>query len=101
MIRRPPISTRTDTLFPHTTRFRSRLQRLPAGVYDPWGVWLCQGISCRALSSRGDDTPNRADQPPTRALLHRRAGAGPAQVLLTHRPGTDDFHGEQFDEHDL
>src|SRR3546814_16609047 len=24
MIRRPPISTRTDTLFPYTTRFRSR-----------------------------------------------------------------------------
>src|SRR3546814_5553927 len=25
MIRRPPRSTRTDTLFPYTTRFRSRL----------------------------------------------------------------------------
>src|SRR3546814_5680907 len=30
MIRRPPRSTRTDTLFPYTTLFRSRLQlRLP------------------------------------------------------------------------
>src|SRR3546814_8793073 len=27
MIRRPPRSTRTDTLFPYTTRFRSRLIR--------------------------------------------------------------------------
>src|SRR3546814_12494561 len=26
MIRRPPISTRTDTLFPYTTLFRSRLE---------------------------------------------------------------------------
>src|SRR3546814_2377202 len=26
MIRRPPCSTRTDTLFPYTTLFRSRLQ---------------------------------------------------------------------------
>src|SRR3546814_5169574 len=26
MIRRPPISTRTDTLFPYTTLFRSRFQ---------------------------------------------------------------------------
>src|SRR3546814_13290897 len=26
-IRRPPESTRTDTLFPHTTRFRSRVTR--------------------------------------------------------------------------
>src|SRR3546814_11689290 len=25
MIRRPPISTRTDTLFPYTTRFRSQI----------------------------------------------------------------------------
>src|SRR3546814_6849146 len=32
MIRRPPIPTSTDTLFPYTTRFRSRTQsrRLPA-----------------------------------------------------------------------
>src|SRR3546814_2976966 len=27
MIRRPPSSTRTDTLFPYTTLFRSRVQR--------------------------------------------------------------------------
>src|SRR3546814_13617744 len=40
MRRRPPISTRTDTLFPYTTLFRSRLhrrggiafQRVPEGV---------------------------------------------------------------------
>src|SRR3546814_5366705 len=29
MIRRPPRSTRTDTLFPYTTLFRSYPQRLP------------------------------------------------------------------------
>src|SRR3546814_4816743 len=33
MIRRPPRSTRTDTLFPYTTLFRSRLHRLPG--YSP------------------------------------------------------------------
>src|SRR3546814_3149803 len=34
MIRRPPISTRTDTLFPYTTLFRSaRRQKLPASVF--------------------------------------------------------------------
>src|SRR3546814_11561267 len=61
MIRRPPRSTRTDTLFPYTTLFRSRLLRhlrgpgaaadrqagkprrpgldtdLPGGVHDPGG----------------------------------------------------------------
>src|SRR3546814_17019775 len=32
MIRRPPRSTRTDTLFPYTTRFRSALSGLRAAV---------------------------------------------------------------------
>src|SRR3546814_373368 len=31
MVRRPPISTRTDTLFPYTTLFRSHVGQLPAG----------------------------------------------------------------------
>src|SRR3546814_7532041 len=31
MIRRPPRSTRTDTLFPYTSRFRSPRNRLPLG----------------------------------------------------------------------
>src|SRR3546814_11871137 len=36
MIRRPPRSTRTDTLFPYTTLFRSRL--LPNALLRPWLV---------------------------------------------------------------
>src|SRR3546814_14172478 len=32
MIRRPPISTRTDTLFPYTTLFRSRAGRAELGI---------------------------------------------------------------------
>src|SRR3546814_20505191 len=34
MIRRPPRSTRTDTLFPYTTLFRSRLQMIAAISHD-------------------------------------------------------------------
>src|SRR3546814_2703833 len=34
MIRRPPRSTRTDTLFPYTTLFRSREQRLEAVKFE-------------------------------------------------------------------
>src|SRR3546814_9900698 len=37
MIRRPPRSTRTDTLFPYTTLFRSPIQRL-ADVVAGWFV---------------------------------------------------------------
>src|SRR3546814_17395290 len=35
MIRRPPRSTRTDTLFPYTTLFRSALADLPLGEILP------------------------------------------------------------------
>src|SRR3546814_9417085 len=34
MIRRPPRSTRTDTLFPYTTLFRSRQHQRPAWRQD-------------------------------------------------------------------
>src|SRR3546814_12537792 len=36
MIRRPPRSTRTDTLFPYTTLFRSQRSRRWAGRQDRW-----------------------------------------------------------------
>src|SRR3546814_7167145 len=35
MRRRPPRSTRTDTLFPYTTLFRSRVRRLRLGKVSP------------------------------------------------------------------
>src|SRR3546814_20791243 len=43
MIRRPPRSTRTDTLFPYTTLFRSggkypTAARLAAAVAEAWGT---------------------------------------------------------------
>src|SRR3546814_17785449 len=46
MIRRPPISTRTDTLFPYTTLFRSVWLWLALALfvmgfaYGPLGGWL-------------------------------------------------------------
>src|SRR3546814_14216814 len=36
MIRRPPRSTRTDTLFPYTTLFRSRLMQGKADAPEDW-----------------------------------------------------------------
>src|SRR3546814_20170944 len=39
MIRRPPRSTRTDTLFPYTTLFRSRLDRIEGRArIEPHGI---------------------------------------------------------------
>src|SRR3546814_8739899 len=42
MIRRPPRSTRTDTLFPYTTLFRSRAGRVvgECGPGDDFAGWL-------------------------------------------------------------
>src|SRR3546814_21187899 len=52
MIRRPPRSTRTDTLFPYTTLFRSVVQRLEAFAGQ-------RGADCPAVVPRlfqtGDD----------------------------------------------
>src|SRR3546814_2041600 len=39
MIRRPPRSTRTDTLFPYTTLFRSRLRRFTITGAIPTARW--------------------------------------------------------------
>src|SRR3546814_18071531 len=44
MIRRPPRSTRTDTLFPYTTLFRSRPLRATGDPYkgiNCFWLWLC------------------------------------------------------------
>src|SRR3546814_7273657 len=48
MIRRPPKSTRTDTLFPYTTLFRSRIR-----VDGPFVVTLATGKSPSATASGG------------------------------------------------
>src|SRR3546814_12095851 len=62
MIRRPPISTRTDTLFPYTTLFRSDvaaeitdliIRKLEEGV-PPWSrPWRLNGAGGRPLRHCG------------------------------------------------
>src|SRR3546814_16097196 len=64
MIRRPPRSTRTDTLFPYTTLFRSgnvntRLAKLDAGDYDAI-VLACAGLQRLGF---GERIPSRLDAP--------------------------------------
>src|SRR3546814_12009293 len=55
MIRRPPRSTRTDTLFPYTTRFRSDLapqdlrSRAVGRVIVGWSVAMVLGVPAAAL----------------------------------------------------
>src|SRR3546814_8794697 len=48
MVRRPPRSTRTDTLFPYTTLFRSAARRdVPGDAADPASRGLCHR-GCRS-----------------------------------------------------
>src|SRR3546814_8326387 len=55
MIRRPPRSTRTDTLFPYTTLFRS------LGGQDRHR--RCSGIAARTPGPQGDGREWRAAEP--------------------------------------
>src|SRR3546814_4597451 len=70
MIRRPPRSTRTDTLFPYTTLFRSRCQRVrfatpeaevarnwmaKQGVRDEDALELALGAPLRAVALQQND----------------------------------------------
>src|SRR3546814_15875558 len=60
MIRRPPRSTRTDTLFPYTTLFRSvgrAAQYLPQPIFitsanDPKEIAAAQAIAARVPDDR-------------------------------------------------
>src|SRR3546814_4189334 len=50
-IRRPPRSTRTDTLFPYTTLFRSGIGEITHGTHEDLAV---KSALIRALIERGD-----------------------------------------------
>src|SRR3546814_7600275 len=64
MIRRPPRSTRTDTLFPYTTLFRSRASRCQPSVSAP----RPRSVSPTSPSTSNASSTGRAEWPrPDRA----------------------------------
>src|SRR3546814_11357066 len=69
MIRRPPRSTRTDTLFPYTTLFRSRWN----------GVRLGRGGQSRR-ESQTEETENKGNGP----TRHRLPGPLGRRITLCH-----------------
>src|SRR3546814_5150289 len=113
MIRRPPRSTRTDTLFPYTTLFRSVRHRPAGGQALPRssGGSAAAGLQRRRLSAGPEpaDRPTAAfriparwprlpaapgRQPPAAAgggRYHRRRPARrrPGRALPLHRPTAD------------
>src|SRR3546814_4197592 len=71
MIRRPPRSTRTDTLFPYTTLFRSA---------RPSGKHAAQArAGVRLRSHRNRRVPSRPGLPPARRRHHAPDRAGGAE----------------------
>src|SRR3546814_13419940 len=82
MRRRPPRSTRTDTLFPYTTLFRSRAAaRIGAAIEG-------EGLAARCAPRRAED----AELAPTRAakavigLGHRPAAGAARRQRPPHSP---------------
>src|SRR3546814_308542 len=72
MIRRPPRSTRTDTLFPYTTRFRSRQRCRYACHLGKAGRTPGRVICCREQGwSRRNDRDGRSGKGRSRRLHHR------------------------------
>src|SRR3546814_3140329 len=70
MIRRPPGSTRTDTLFPYTTLFRSRLAE--TGPFLRGIRRAVAGVAAPPVFEEAIDRPLGGDHAPNRRLDHGR-----------------------------
>src|SRR3546814_1938271 len=55
MIRRPPRSTRTDTLFPYTTLFRSGLRAHPLDGRAIHGFGVVDGVVAETAGERSEE----------------------------------------------
>src|SRR3546814_3019338 len=77
MIRRPPRSTRTDTLFPYTTRFRS-LQS-GGGLRSNARTGPCSDLGRRLGHAHAPSAGRGGGQPGTGRTAGRRKGARPAR----------------------
>src|SRR3546814_2699927 len=82
MIRRPPRSTRTDTLVPYTTLFRSLVSAVPAIAR------LARALARRSDERRRDDPRRRRTK--LSGALHRPAGA------RTLRQGRSEEHTSEL-----
>src|SRR3546814_12969348 len=106
MIRRPPRSTRTDTLFPYTTLFRSRPRTswsatprrlrassdLPTGTREPLAAGAGeQDCNTRNLHKHTEVGMSATDTPDTGAVPPRLVTTAGAADLLRRLSG---HHGE-------
>src|SRR3546814_9362327 len=88
MLRRPPIATRTDTLFPYTTLFRSRQ---PVRWHDSRaGQGACPLLEClRSRTAVGQPLRTGA-----RRRRHRRGGGGRIRAVRGHSARSEEHTSE-------
>src|SRR3546814_475076 len=90
MIRRPPRSTRTDTLFPYTTLFRSAGDRAaqPGTLSQRVGVLADRRAVAGAVGREGVRRLPRRRSRGVETVRRRRAGEGRArEAAAAGRPG--------------
>src|SRR3546814_1880956 len=101
MLRRPPISTRTDTLFPYTTLFRSRRHRATAYVRghqcvrQPADVVHGGGegkAAVRPVRSDPASELRREERDACRRYFRRRARELPVRL---GKPGSAEVQGQR------
>src|SRR3546814_19696906 len=85
MIRRPPRSTRTDTLFPYTTLFRSRIDHLDIDAVRPGERFLEAGAQRSEAVEADAGGQRRLQRRGERVGIEGRAD-GEAQRLLHLAP---------------
>src|SRR3546814_11780180 len=105
MIRRPPRSTRTDTLFPYTTLFRSEIEH----QHQQRSVdHRTRGRHRSALDGRLGVVADVGRDQRRGAAEHRRLDEGNAEILaeidrvlehLPERAGLDPDHVHRSEEH--
>src|SRR3546814_4705658 len=94
MIRRPPRSTRTDTLFPYTTLFRSRLREIALLGNLPEDLRL-QGHPCDPHEARRPERGSADDRAATEADRAWDAGAD-AQRFRVDLCGRSEEHTSEL-----
>src|SRR3546814_6605929 len=98
MIRRPPRSTRTDTLFPYTTLFRSSSfpDRRPTLASSPRLVGIASAGFPPPASLLPAVLPADHPEPPWRvSLSHRRRLAGLFSTVLSSRLRSVKTHADE------
>src|SRR3546814_5068145 len=93
MIRRPPRSTRTDTLFPYPTLFRSRGAHAVGGTVEGGHDGVADGLDDGALVLAHDAGQERE------VVAHEVIGAGVADAPVERGRGAEVGEEQRSEEH--